>query len=275
MKSFAPMPLGALAGRTVSLSAFRLLAHLLGLRTLFGFKDEFSVTDYELLNGYRDRKSDTEFHSCGLARNTMIKARARLEELGYIKCQFLRGNTGQSRYRYTLVSGRAILYKEEKDQVLTTPSSKNDSLYIEEKRELLHPPPIEFSAPTDELGPESNRRGPFAEAASIDEMVAGISRLYTHHHPYSLTMPNSKVVKASLTKFRKDNPTWSLHRMEESLKNIYGSSPLYVNKAKSPDAWIKRLPEFSRGPLGEFGKPLDDDFNFDGDLKHLPIETSI
>jgi hypothetical protein len=87
-------------------------------------------------------------------------------------------------------------------------------------------------------------------------------------------MPNRKAVRAALTKFRKDNPSWSLHRIGESIKNIYGSSTLYVNKAKSPDAWIKRLPEFSTGPLGEFGRPLDDNFNFDKDPQRLPTKTS-
>jgi hypothetical protein len=96
-------------------------------------------------------------------------------------------------------------------------------------------------------------------------MVTGISKLYTRHHRHSLAMPNRKAVKAALTRFRKDNPTWSLHRMAESIENIYGSSTLYVNKAKSPDALIKRLPEFSSGPLGEFGRPLEEPFDFDKD----------
>jgi hypothetical protein len=60
MKSFAPMPISALTGNIVPFSAFRLLGHLLGLRTLFEFRDEFSVTDYEQLKGYRDRKSGTQ-----------------------------------------------------------------------------------------------------------------------------------------------------------------------------------------------------------------------
>ena len=93
------MPILALTGKTVPLSAFRLLAHLLGLRTVFEFKDEFSVTDHELLNGYRERKSETVFPSCGLSRNTLIKARASLKELGYITYESLDDNTGQSRYQ--------------------------------------------------------------------------------------------------------------------------------------------------------------------------------
>ena len=73
MKSFAPMPISALTGKLVPLGAFRLLGHLLGLRTLFELKDEFSVTDHELLNGYQDRRSGTQFPCCGLTRNTLIK----------------------------------------------------------------------------------------------------------------------------------------------------------------------------------------------------------
>jgi hypothetical protein len=153
-------------------------------------------------------------------------------------------------------------------------SSKNDSLYIEEIKELKQPPLVDFSVPTEELHRESDCELPFLTTLTIDEMVAGISRLYTHYHRWSLAMPNPKVVKAALTKFRKDNPTWSSYRVWQSIRNIYDSTEPYVNKAKSPDVWIKRLPEFSVGPLGEFGRVLNRQPDFDGDLEHLPSETA-
>jgi hypothetical protein len=255
MKSFAPMPISALTGKIVPVSAFRLLGHLLGLRTLFEFRDEFSVTDYELLKGYRDRKSGTQFPWCGLSRNTFTVARAKLVELGYIKIKAERSNTGQSRYLYSLVPGMAILYREEQAHILTTAPSTNDSLYIEENIEINPSPPY----PTETLrpiNPESHPEQLIPDVLTIDEMVNTISRYYTHYHPHKLPMPNPGAVRAALKSFRKTNPGWSLYRMSICIDNIYRSDS-YVNKARSPDIWIKRLPDFSVGPLDEFGHVLE------------------
>jgi len=250
------MPISALTGRTLPLSAFRLLAHLLGIRMLFEPKDEFSVTDYELLNGYRDRKSGELFPWCGLSRNGLKDGRIKLADLGYIRFERKPDNTGQSRYLYSLVSGKAILYRDDQRQTVTAKVSTNDFLYIEENIELTPSPPLCSTEPESQVAPESEPEPQIQTVSTIDEMVDAISRYYTHYHPYRLPMPNPGAVRAALKSFRKTNPGWSLSRMSICIDNIYRSADSHVNKARSPDVWIKRLPEFSAGPLGEFGRVL-------------------
>ena len=257
------MPFHALTGRTVPLSAFRLLAHLLGLRTFFEFRDNFSVTDHELLSGYRDRKSGSQFPCCGFSRNTLTKARTKLVELGYIKIKAERSNTGQNRYLYSLVPGMAILYRDEQRQILTPEPSTNDSLCIEESTEISPSPPPCPAETAGPVNPESHPQPLITEVLTIDEMVNNISRYYTHYHPYDLAMPNPGAVRAALKTFRKTNPGWSLFRMSICIENIYRSANSHVNKAKSPDVWIKRLPEFSAGPLGDFGRVVEGQPRFD------------
>ena len=105
----------------------------------------------------------------------------------------------------------------------------------------------------DQVCRESGPEPPTPEVSTIDEMVDSISRYYTYRHPYSCAMPNPKIVRAALKTFHRANPEWSLFRMSTCIENIYCSADSYVNKANSPDVWIKRLPEFSAGPLGDFG----------------------
>ena len=107
--------------------------------------------------------------------------------------------------------------------------------------------------------------------STIDEMVDSISRHYTYRHPLSLRMPNPKIVRAALKNFHRANPEWSLYRMSACIENIYCSADSYVNKAKSPDVWIKRLPEFSAGPLGDFGHVSRRDSELDEELKSLNL----
>jgi hypothetical protein len=247
MKSFAPVPLSALAGRTLSLTQFRLLVHLLGLRTILGYRDEFQVTDHELLDGFSDRKSGATLASCGMVRNTMLRARSGLQELGYIEVRPIPVNTGQNMNHYTLVAGKSIVYQGQRTHLLTVAVSADDTLYKEETVELT-------TASTPDLRSFDDAHAAPSEDSIIVKMVARIKVLYTLHHVDSLAMPNYAMVKGALKRFIKQNPAWSTAAISGCIESIYESSPAFVNKAKSPELLIKQLPTFSNGPLNNYGQ---------------------
>ena len=49
------------------------------------------------------------------------------------------------------------------------------------------------------------------------------------------------------------NPSWSAELLAKCVRNRFASEE--INPAEDPIRWIRRLPNYARGPLNRFGKP--------------------
>lgn len=134
LSQFAPVPFRALESKTLSLSAFRLLAHLLGLWINQYRPQLIEVSDHQLLGGRTVPRSGGRFPGCGLSRNTLIKARTELQDLGFIKTELAKVQNQEHIYSYELVEGMALNHSTPKCQDLTVGVSAIDSPYVEEKK---------------------------------------------------------------------------------------------------------------------------------------------
>ncbi len=262
MKDFAPLPLSALDGRHLSPSELRLLAHLLGLRGYFGYTNTFAISDIELLKGTADRRRRKSFAGCGLSRNTLKKARSRLETLGYIRCSKQWGDTGREHYQYELAEGKAIIEKTDNCELLTLPVSHDatsENLQVPDRMGDVSESAGEQSSKElshDEKGHRgARRRGRFLTGAQqqvLNRLICKIEELYYERNGHPMPMPSR--VRSEMKRFLLDNPTYEEDELLRAIVHRFDSK---LNPSQSPVSWIPRLFEFVKGPL-EFGRMMED-----------------
>ncbi len=260
---FAPVPFRALEPETLSPSALRLLAYLLMVWVYQGRPERIEVSDHELLRGQKDR-SGRKLPSCGLHRNTMKKARMDLEDLGFIRSEFVREENQEHCYTYELVSGMALNFADGECQAQTIAPSEHDGQYVASECQAETMAVSEddalYDVQTIELSPDSGSRDGQERSSTeltpdrkktFDVLLGEISRLYEQHHPEHLPMPNEPSVRTVLRNFISSNPRWPEEVLMRGVRNYFRSEN--TNKAKSPERWIRQIPDFSVGPQDQFG----------------------
>jgi len=86
-------------------------------------------------------------------------------------------------------------------------------------------------------------------------LLCEIDRLYRAANG-ELPMPLPGRAAKALKDFLDENPKWPLNILIACCRNRFASRG--VNLALPPHAWICTLPQYARGPLDEWGKPLED-----------------
>lgn len=104
--------------------------------------------------------------------------------------------------------------------------------------------------------PRIPRQLPMDREEILEHMFKEISLLYSQHHPKHLPMPNRGSVRTVLKNFLFENEHWPEDVLLEGIQNYFRS--VNTNKAKSPEKWIRNIPEFSTGPLDQYGHVLPD-----------------
>ena len=246
MKEFAPVPLSALTPDLLSLAEFRLLAHLLGLRTFFAMQDCFELTDHQLLNGIDDRNHKQTFSGCSLSRNTMKAARKKLEQTGYIRVQLSSESLSGNWYRYELVSGKAIVYDNPQCQQMTTELSASDPLYKEENEEHSH------SKVRRDVSKRRTRQLPEDSKALHKVLLDEISANYRVSNRDGHVMPYPAKACAALKRLLLDNPTYGEAALLRAIRHRFKSE---VNHRQAPHSWIPKLFDYIDAPTDKYGHP--------------------
>jgi DNA-binding MarR family transcriptional regulator len=246
MKDFAPVPLSALTPDLLSLAEFRLLTHLLGLRTFFAMQDCFELSDHQLLNGINDWNRKQTFPGCSLSRNTMKAARKKLEQMGYIRVQFCSEDLAGNRYRYELVSGKAIVYDTPHCQQMTTELSASDPLYKEENEEHPH-----RKVRRDD-SKRRTRQLPEDSKALHKVLLDEISAKYRRSNRGGHVMPYPARAGAALKRLLLDNPTYGEAELLRAIRHRFKSE---VNHRPSPHTWIPKLFDYIDAPLDRYSRP--------------------
>ena len=257
MRDFAPVPFRALYPGTLSNSSVRLLAYLLMVWVSQGQPEKVEISDHELLRGQSDRLSGRRLPACGLRRNTMKKGRIDLEEMGFIRCKFLREENQQHVYAYEFVNGMTVDDERKPqqqaprdatlgDQQTTVAASKSDALYKEEKKDKT---PAQGSRDGRK---RQSRELPISRLGLLDKAFALLRELYGQNHPSHLPLPNPQSARSILRNFLLDNPDWPEETVLNGIRNYYVSEN--TNKVAPPDRWLKRIPEFSAGPLNQYNR---------------------
>jgi hypothetical protein len=84
-------------------------------------------------------------------------------------------------------------------------------------------------------------------------LLGEMDRLYRAANG-DLPMPSPRRAARALKDFLDENPKWPLNVLLLCCRNRFASRG--VNLAAPPHAWIRTLPQYARGPLDEWGKPL-------------------
>jgi HrpA-like RNA helicase len=80
---------------------------------------------------------------------------------------------------------------------------------------------------------------------------AAIAECYTAAN--GLTVPWTGHTARVLATFLNANKTWRAEILVACVRNRFASEA--INPAEDPIRWIRRLPNYARGPLDRFGKP--------------------
>jgi hypothetical protein len=99
-----------------------------------------------------------------------------------------------------------------------------------------------------EIAQDVLKRTPDPRHARVRKVIA---ESYTAAN--GLTVPWDGHTARTLATFLEANKTWSAQALTDCVRNRFASEN--INPAEDPIRWIRRLPNYARGPLDRFGKP--------------------
>ena len=167
------------------------------------------------------------------------------------------GAGGRPLFKITIINWRKyqseyLRQKAYRRQGTSKVTPKNTQrLPVEEEKKESRGREDKKNLPAQKSGGKKKRSNTPEDGRECGEIRGEIQRLYRKHND-DLPPPWNGRHGVLLARLLKENPSWMVERWLTCIRNRFLSED--VNVAEDPIQWLRKLPNYCRGPLDRFGK---------------------